>query len=147
MTNSHDPLPGQDILGLLATSGIPEDPWFHGDDKCDCTFQRIGDWTNPVIGRTLRVRLCCIWAKIYAQYPEFVQEIPAYHNIKTNEYVNEPQDWNAEDWDMPRYLWYRHLAAKYGRPLSEIREKCKDMEPPKRLPPGTGQHIIPTIKE
>ena len=138
MVNQGLPLPGQDILGILATTEIPEVTWVHGDDECDCVFQRIGYWTNPYLGRTLKVRLCCIWAQLYKEYPQFVQEIPAYHDLSTDQLINEPIEWNSEDADMPRALWYRQLALKYGRPLSEIREKCAGLEPPKRVPKGTG---------
>ncbi len=127
------PRPGQDFLGLLATTGIPEIRWEMGDDLCDCVFQRIGFWTNPYMARTLKVRFCCIWASIMEQYPQHVQEIPAYMDPNTGILETEPMEWDSEDADMPRSLWYRHLAAKHQRPLQEIREKCETLSPPKRV--------------
>lgn len=133
--------PGQDIIGLLAlTAGFPEIKWEHGDDLCDCTFQRIGLWTNPYIARTLRVRMCCIWAELYTMFPQYVQEIQGYQDINNGDvFVTEPVEWDSEDDPMPRHLWYRHLAAKFGRTLAEIRERCANLEPPKAVLKGTGK--------
>ena len=69
------------LEALLFTGQIPEIDWEHGDDLCDCTFQRIGYWTNPYLARTMEVRLCCIWKILAEQNPEIaalMQEIPAY---------------------------------------------------------------------
>lgn len=120
---------------MLMSSGIPEDPWQADDDQCDCTFQRIGWWTNPYIGRTLKVRLCCIWAEIYKQYPQFVQEIPAFMNYNEGEHVyeGEPRPWSSTDMDMPRAVWYRQLAVQMNMPLSWVRENFSNQEPPKRV--------------
>jgi hypothetical protein len=118
--------PGQDILG----GTIPEILWGEGDDLCDCTFQRIGDWTNPYIGRTIRVRVCCIWAALYKQYPQFVQEIPAWFNGNKHEFVTEPMPWNGES-DMPRAIFHRQAAVLMGLPLDMVRIKLEGQEPPK----------------
>lgn len=123
--------PGQDILG----GEIPEVRWVHGDDECDCTFQRIGEWTNPYIARTLRVRFCCIWAELYKQFPQFVQEIPAYYDQNTGMLINEPAEWDG-DTDMPRHLWYRQLAVQIGIPVSEARRLFEKHEPPKGVAGG-----------
>lgn len=126
---------------------IPEVPWFHGDDQCDCTFQRIGMWSNPYIGRTLEVRLCCIWGKIYDQYPEFVREIPASFNQNTKQYDRESIAWNAEDADMPRYLWVRQAARITGVPVAEVRNILADKQPPSRVPEGTGIRVTEETNE
>lgn len=128
MLHKLEPLqaPGQRFHG----GEVPEFQWEIGDDECDCVFQRIGDWTNPYIGRTMRVRLCCMWAEIYKDYPQFVQEIPAYFNWTTREFEHEPHEWNGED-DMPTAFWHRQLAAETGLSLPEVREKFKDIAPPK----------------
>jgi hypothetical protein len=139
---SKEVVNGRGALEMLATVTIPEVRWVHGDDLCDCAFQRIGEWTNPYLARTLRVRMCCIWADLYEQYPEFVQEVPAYYDENRDLFETEPMDWNAEDWDMPRYLWYRQVAAQSGRPLAEVRERLQYLEPPKRVPEGTGIKIL-----
>lgn len=131
MTNSavEDIKPGQDILG----GEIPEIEWTHGDDLCDCTFQRIGQWTNPYLGRTLRVRFCCIWAELHKQYPQFVQEIPAYCDLNTGQFDSRPAEWDSEDSDMPRALWHRHMAVKLGLPLADIRKMLEGENPPKAV--------------
>jgi len=118
----------------ILTAEIPGIEWVHGDDLCDCTFQRIGEWTNPYIASTLRVRFCCIWEELFKQFPEFVQRIPAYYDGNSKRFVAEPWDWDAE-YDMPRALWHRHVAAKEGwvRPLAEIRAEKADEEPPKAV--------------
>jgi len=121
--------PGQVIHG----GHVPEFRWTNQDDKCDCVFQRIGDWTNPYIGRTLRVRMCCIWSDIYKQYPQFVQEIPGYWNANEGKFEEEPQEWNGE-FDMPASIWHRHLAVTTGRPIDEIREQFAEVPPPKGVP-------------
>lgn len=117
-------------LAALLTENIPGIEWVHGDDLCDCTFQRIGEWTNPYIAKTLRVRFCCIWEELFKQYPEYVQRIDAYYDENAKRFVTEPWEWNGDD-DMPRALWHRHLASKTGRSLSEVRQEYADQEPPK----------------
>jgi len=112
---------------------VPEFRWTLEDDECDCVFQRIGEWTNPYLGRTHRVRLCCIWAELYKEFPQYVQDIPAFYNHNTGEYEPEPWEWNGEA-DMPRAFWYRQLASLMGSSLEEVREKYKDQQPPKGTP-------------
>ena len=135
-TVSEEILPGQDILALLASSTIPEMQWENGgDDLCDCTFQRIGFWTNPYIARTLKVRMCCIWADIYKRYPQFVQEIPAFTDYRVSDHTYDPRpwEWNSVDSDMPRWLWHRQLAVEEGLPLATIRKMYEGQEPPKAV--------------
>ena len=130
MVDQKEILPGQDILGLLETTGIPEIQWDPYDDLCDCIFQRYQWMTNPFLGRTMEVRLCCIWAELYKQYPQFIREIPASDDQNANQYRPEPREWQAE-FDMPRSLWYRQLAVQHGLPLETIRKMYEDEEPPK----------------
>lgn len=136
---THTPVvnPGQDILG----GEIPEITWQHGDDACNCTFQRIGEWTNPYIARTLRVRFCCIWAELYKQFPQFVQEIPAHWNENEGRFDAKPQEWNAEDADMPKHLWHRQMAVLLGLPLNDVRRVLEGQEPPKATL-GTGVRLV-----
>ena len=122
-----------DLLTAILPATIPGMEWVMHDDLCDCTFQRIGEWTNPYIGKTLRVRFCCIWAELHKQYPQFVQELDGAFDYNAHQFVMEPKDWDG-DFDMPRAIWYRHLAAKTGRPLAEIRQEHADKEPPKAVP-------------
>lgn len=130
-------LPGQDILGFLSATAIPEVNWQYGDDLCECTFQRIGMWTNPYIARTLKVRLCCLWAKLYAMFPECVQEIPAFMDYTDGDrYEPKPQKWNG-DTDMPRHLWHRQMAVELGIPLPNVRKLLAGKKPPKAVK-GTG---------
>ena len=118
---------------LAIVSGNPDIEWTHGDDLCDCTFQRIGWWTNPYMAETLLVRVCCIWEDIYRQYPQFVQRVSGYNDPNTGEYVSEPQDWDSAEGDMPKHLWHRYLAKKTGKSLEEVREEYKNQEPPKAV--------------
>lgn len=121
---------------VAADRAVPTVHWLHGDDGCDCTFQRIGEWTNPYLAETLRVRLCCIWRKIYEQYPQFVQDIPAYYDQNRHAWVTEPREWDSEDADMPTYLWYRQRARLEGKPLAQIRNEYAGRvhERPKAVP-------------
>ena len=116
----------------LSADTLPEVRWMHGDDLCDCSFQRIGEWTNPYIARTLRVRFCCVWAELLKQYPQYVEEIPAFYNYNEDKFETEPWAWDSDDSDMPRGLWYRQIHAVTGRPLEEIRKRFGSMEPPRR---------------
>jgi hypothetical protein len=127
--------PGQRFHG----GEIPEFRWEIGDDACDCVFQRIGDWTNPYLGRTMRVRLCCIWAELYKEWPQFVQEIPASWDQNERRFDIEPMEWNGEA-DMPLAFWHRHLASLTGMSLPEVREKYKDTAPPKGIPRPVVSH-------
>lgn len=128
-----------------AISVLPGVNWLLGDDLCDCTFQRIYETTNPFIGSTLRMRLCCLWAELAKNYPELVQEIPAYFNGNLRRWETEPADWDSEEMDMPLYLWYRQLARQTGKSLAEIRVAYAERsdERPKRVPVGTGRKHEP----
>jgi hypothetical protein len=129
-------------MGMLMAGTIPEIQWVHGDDLCNCTFQRIGEWTNPYLARTLRVRMCCIWADLYRQYPEFVQEIPAYYDENRDLFETESMEWNVEDADMPVHLWHRQIATLTGLSLPEVRDKFAGVPPPDAVPEGTGIKIL-----
>lgn len=130
-----------------AVSNLPDVYWIAGDDFCDCTFQRIGDWTNPYLGRTLRVRLCCIWAELYKMFPQFVQEIPAYYDQNRHQWWTEPIPWDSEEMDMPVSLWHRQLAQQTGRPLDEIKRTYDAKERPKRVNKGQGRESMPAPTE
>ena len=120
------------LAGLLAAE-IPGLKWDTHDDLCDCIFQRIGFWTNPYIGQTMRVRFCCLWKELAKDYPHLIQEVPHFYNYNTHKYEEKPHEWNGET-DMPRAIWYRHLSTKTGTPLPEVREQYRDQEPPRGIP-------------
>ena len=122
MTTQLEPRLVQDVMAALALGGLPDVQWKHHDDRCDCVYQRIGFWTNPYLAETLEVRMCCIWADLYRQYPQFARTIPAFWDYNREEWVTEPQEWNGED-EMPKAIWYRQLARKQGRSLSDVREE------------------------
>ena len=117
-------------LAMMDT--LPEITWKHDDDLCDCTFQRIGEWTNPYLARTMRVRFCCVWNEILKDYPQYVEEIPAFFNYNEDKFENDPWEWDSKDADMPRAIWYRQIQTITGKSLDEIRTRFRDMEPPKR---------------
>ena len=122
---------------LLLTGQIPEIDWEHGDDLCDCTFQRIGYWTNPYLARTLKVRLCCAWKVLAEQNPEIaalMQEIPAYDDYNGKRWVSEPAAWNSKEGDMPRALWHRQLSIQQDKPLEQVRREYDHLEPPRERP-------------
>lgn len=125
-------------VAASAFAQLPEIRWVHGDDLCDCTFQRIGEWTNPYLARTLRIRFCCVWERLAEQHPDLFQYIPAFYDENRDEFVTVPQEWNAEDADMPRALWYRQIQALTGESLDAIRARHDGQQPPMRVPPGTG---------
>lgn len=112
------------------TAELPEIEWDHEDDLCDCTFQRIGWWTNPYIGKTMRIRWCCIWNELGKQFPQYVELLPGFYNYNEGRYEAEPWEWDGEA-DMPRAIWYRQIQSITGRSLPEIRERFKEMAPPK----------------
>jgi len=119
-----------EALDILAA--YPEETWDVNDDACDCTFQRVGFWTNPYIGETLEVRMCCIWEELYKLFPQFVRKTPAFQNYVTGEWEG-PREWDGER-DMPRSIWYRQLRHRTGRDLADIREEFRVDEPPKGTP-------------
>ena len=124
---------------LLLTGQIPEIDWEHGDDLCDCTFQRIGYWTNPYLARTLKIRLCCAWKVLAEQNPEIaalMQEIPAYDDYNGKRWVSEPAAWNSKEGDMPRALWHRQLSIQQEKPLEQVRREYDHLEPPRRVGHG-----------
>jgi len=108
------------VLEALSIGSLPDVEWQTGDDLCDCTYQRIGMWKNPYLAETLEIRLCCVWAKLAEQYPDAVRTIPGYFNENTKEWMTQPWAWDGEA-EMPKAIWYRHLARKLDRPLAEIR--------------------------
>ena len=127
------------LEALMFTGQMPEIRWEHGDDLCDCTFQRIGYWTNPYIARTMEVRLCCIWKLLAEQNPEIaalVRELPAYDDYNQDRWISEPAEWDSKDHDMPRALWYRQLSVQQGKPLEQVRREYDHLEPPRRVNRG-----------
>lgn len=120
------------VMAAMSADGGPDMEWLHGDDLCDCTFQRIGWWTNPYLAETLLVRVCCIWAELYKQFPQFVQTIHAYNDPNSGTYITTPQEWDA-DHEMPRHLWHRQLARKAGKSLADIRRMFKGETPPQAV--------------
>lgn len=122
------------VVEALAISNIPDIQWKMEDDLCDCTYQRIGWWTNPYLAETLEVRVCCIWAELYKQFPQFVRMTPAFWNYNKDKWVTEPMEWTGEN-PMPRSIWYRQLARKQSRSLAEIRAEYADQEPPQGYEP------------
>lgn len=115
--------------------------WLQGDDACDCTFQRIGEWGNPYLGKSLQIRLCCVWAELAKQFPQFVQEVTVFWDRNKQAPTVGPQPWDSEEMDMPLDLWYRQLSAEQGRPLADIREEYshKLHLRPRKVRPGTGR--------
>jgi len=117
------------VLEALTIGSLPDTQWDHEDDLCDCTYQRIGLWKNPYLAETLEVRMCCIWAELYKQFPDFVRTIPGYYNDNTKEWETKPWEWNGEA-EMPRAIWYRYLAREQDRPLADIRAEYSNQRPP-----------------
>lgn len=115
------------IIEALAISGLPEVTWRDHDDLCDCEFQRVCQWTNPYIGSTHEERLCCIWKQLHEMFPDCSRDIPAWFDINRQEWNTKPMTWNGET-EMPKAVWYRHLARKHGRPLAEIRAEYADKD-------------------
>lgn len=134
------------VADIVAAMGVlPEAFWTNQDDGCDCTYQRIGMWSNPYIAETLEVRLCCIWAELYKLFPEHVRVTPAFLNHNTEEWETTPKDWDGET-DMPEAIWYRHLARKHGSTVAEARERYAHLSPPKGIPrPAAPQ--VPTVND
>ena len=121
------------IVEALTIGSLPGVQWNHEDDLCDCTFQRVGMWKNPYMAETLEVRMCCIWAELYKQFPDFVRRIPGYFNDNTKEWETDPWEWDGEA-QMSPAIWYRHLAAKENRPVGEIRAEYAAKDPPRGRP-------------
>ena len=117
----------------LHPTTMPEFIWTHGDDLCDCTFQRIGEWTNPYLARTRRVRVCCLEDRMLEDNEDLVQDIPGFFNDDTGLFEMEPWVWNGED-DMPEHLFMRQTAIIQGLSLDETRVKFEGVEPPKGIP-------------
>lgn len=132
----------QDIISALSIGSLPDVDWEVHDDLCDCTYQRIGSWKNIYLAETLEIRLCCIWAEFQKQYPEFVRVIPGYKH--EGEWITEPMNWNAE-FEMPKAIWYRHLARKYGRSVGDIRAEYSERD--EERPRGTPRPDVPEEPE
>ena len=139
-----------DIISILATAGIPDVIWRDHDDLCDCTFQRVCQWTNPHLGTTHEERLCCIWAKIHEMFPGCSRDIPAYFDINAQEWVPEVVPWNGE-FDMPPALWHRQIARVLGISVAEAREHPLAKGPPRGKPfakkpqiyfPWSGEYVL-----
>lgn len=130
MSNASDQM-WADVVAAMGV--LPEEFMDTNDDKCDCTFVRIGMWTNPYLAETLEVRMCCIWKSLYELFPQHVRVTPAFLDYNAGQWVTEPQEWNGED-DMPRSLWYRQQARKNGGTVSQMRTEFADAEAPKGTP-------------
>ena len=117
----------------LHPTTMPEFIWTHGDDLCDCTFQRIGEWSNPYLARTRRVRVCCLEDRMLEDNEDLVQDIPGFFNDNTGLFETEPWMWDGED-DMPEHLFMRQTAIIQGLSLDDTRVKFEGVEPPKGTP-------------
>ena len=140
------------LQSLENPEALPGMVWLTGDDKCDCTYQRIGKWTNPFLAETLEYRWCCIWAELEKLLPsigQFVRVTNGYWDENRSAWALHPREWDGEDADMPTYLWFRQLAKQTGKPLAQIREEYKDRlsERPKATPYFKGKHDKPTRAE
>ena len=111
------------LQALKITGELPDVQWLQGDDLCDCTFQRIGEWTNPYIAQTLRIRMCCLFAELQKEYPQCFQEISAYYDVNRHKWQTTPVKWDSIEYDMPMPLWYRMLSFVKGKPLATIRKE------------------------
>ena len=111
----------------LGPGFFPEEFWDAQDDKCECTFQRIGMWTNPYLGETLEVRMCCIWGELYKLFPEHVRVVDAFKDGNAKEWVPEARDWDAE-FPMPKAIWYRQLARREGITVDQARQQYQDRD-------------------
>ena len=116
-----------DVMAALMAGSVPDVHWMLGDDLCDCTFQRVGEWSNPYLAETLRVRMCCIWKEIYKQYPQHVMEVPAYYDENRHKWTTEPHPWDSTEMDMPLYMWYRQLAKTEGKELADVRKDYSEL--------------------
>lgn len=96
-----------------------QDTWDVNDDLCDCTYQRVGYWNNPYIGESLEIRLCCVWAELEKQYPQFFRRTQI-----------EPAEWNGEA-DMPRSVWHRQLAKLHDVSVAEARQIAAGHDSPR----------------
>jgi len=108
------------VVEALSIGNLPDIQWKMHDDLCDCTYQRIGMWTNPYLAETLEVRMCCIWNELYKQFPQYVRNVPAFWDYNAEQWVTEPAEWNGEE-DMPQSMWHRQLARKLGISLEAAR--------------------------
>lgn len=111
-----------DISVALKAGELPSTFWSVEDDLCDCVYQRTIQFTNPYLAETHEMRLCCLWGELQKDYPNFVRTIPAYFNLNTKEWEEEPAEWNGEA-DMPASIWYRQLARKEGISVGAARAK------------------------
>ena len=50
LTGVNTQLGTLDFVAHAFSDNIPGVEWEYHDDLCDCTYQRIGFWTNPYIG-------------------------------------------------------------------------------------------------
>jgi hypothetical protein len=137
MAASLNALAANDVM--LALSVLPEDTWETHDDLCDCTYQRIGFWTNPYIAETLEVRMCCIWRELYQLFPQYVRNTAAFYDYNKDEWVSEPMEWNGED-EMPKAVWYRQLARREGITVAQAREKYSSQD--HLRPKGTPRPVV-----
>ena len=102
---------------------VPEISWVHGDDLCDCTFQRIGEISNPYLAHTEQIRYCCLMEELRGMFPHLFRSYEGYTNPNSRELTCDPVEWNG-DTDMPPALWHRQIQAITGKPLDEIRMKA-----------------------
>ena len=116
---------------LAATTGVaslPEFIWLTGDDKCDCTYQRIGFYTNPYLAVTEEVRLCCLAAEFKKMFPQVFRTTQAYWDLNAAQWVEAPAPWDSQDAPMPVSLWHRQIARKTGKTVAEVREEYRGRE-------------------
>lgn len=107
-------------MEFLSSGNLPDATWSNQDDLCDCIYQRTGSWTNPYIGVTEEIRLCCVWAELRAMWPQHFRTTNAYRNGNTGEWETGAAKWDG-NFDMPLAIWHRQLATKFNCTIEEAR--------------------------
>ena len=132
---------------ILDPVQIPDVHWIDGDALCDCLFQRIGDWNNSYLGRTQRLRICCMYERILDLVGRDLLQTMPYFDPNRATYRAETAPWDSETMDMPVAYWHRQLAVQQGKSLPQIREEYvgRENERPKAV--GPHERTQPTLAE
>lgn len=95
------------------------------DNKCDCLFQDVREYTNAYYGKTLRFRYCCLLAEFRKMWPQFFEEVEGWWD-------SESKMWRLDAIDpeeqlpfmhgrLAEHVSLRHEAAKTKKSIAETR--------------------------
>ena len=99
------------------------------DDKCDCLFQDVREYTNAYYGKTLRFRFCCLLAEFRKSWPHLFEEVEGWWDSEAKMWRVEPvhpgEQLDSMHGLLAEHVMVRHEAAKTKRSIRIVKADRK----------------------